>query len=84
MWVARAERVNKTASVGPFWSTAREEGDLLRWKTEADDDFSDPTAQEEEERHLDGGFSSLDGMLQWAIGIFSISVSFRVDFVFVF
>ncbi|KAL0363817.1 UNVERIFIED_CONTAM: Hsp70 nucleotide exchange factor fes1 [Sesamum angustifolium] len=75
MGIARTERVNKSSSVGLFWSTAKEEGDLLRWKPEANDDLSDPTVQEEEERHLDGGFSSLDGMLQWAIGIFSISIS---------
>ncbi|KAL0336588.1 UNVERIFIED_CONTAM: Hsp70 nucleotide exchange factor FES1 [Sesamum radiatum] len=68
MGIARTERVNKSSAVGLFWSTAKEEGDLLRWKPEANDDLSDPTVQEEEERHLDGGFSSLDGMLQWAIG----------------
>ncbi|KAL0310183.1 UNVERIFIED_CONTAM: Hsp70 nucleotide exchange factor FES1 [Sesamum calycinum] len=68
MGITRTERVNKSSSVGLFWSTAKEEGDLLRWKPEANDDLSDPTVQEEEERHLDGGFSSLDGMLQWAIG----------------
>ncbi|KAK4395713.1 hypothetical protein Sango_1725600 [Sesamum angolense] len=68
MGIARTERVNKSSSVGLFWSTAKEEGDLLRWKPEANDDLSDPTVQEEEDRHLDGGFSSLDGMLQWAIG----------------
>lgn len=67
MGIARTERVNKSSSVGLFWSTAKEEGDLLRWKPEANDDLSDPTVHEEE-RHLDGGFSSLDGMLQWAIG----------------
>ncbi|KAL0420541.1 UNVERIFIED_CONTAM: Hsp70 nucleotide exchange factor fes1 [Sesamum latifolium] len=67
MGIARTECVNKSSSVGLFWSTAKEEGDLLRWKPEANDDLSDPTVQEEEERHLDGGFSSLDGMLQWAI-----------------
>ncbi|KAL2226697.1 UNVERIFIED_CONTAM: Hsp70 nucleotide exchange factor fes1, partial [Sesamum indicum] len=87
MGIARTERVNKSSSVGLFWSTAKEEGDLLRWKPEANDDLSDPTVHEEE-RHLDGGFSSLDGMLQWAIGISSISISasasaFYIDIEFV-
>ncbi|KAH6837896.1 ARM repeat superfamily protein [Perilla frutescens var. hirtella] len=52
--VAVAERENKTASLGAFWSSAKEEGSA--------------TVQEEEERHLDGGFSTLEGMLQWSIG----------------
>lgn len=54
MGVFGAERVNKSAAVGS-------------WSPEADEDLGDRTVQEEE-RHLDGGFSSLDGMLQWAIG----------------
>ncbi|KAL8534957.1 hypothetical protein ACS0TY_010836 [Phlomoides rotata] len=68
--VAGGERVNKSTSVGSFWSTAKEEGDLLRLKsTVAGADLSDRTVQEEEdERQLDGGFSSLEGMLQWTIG----------------
>ncbi|KAK6139101.1 hypothetical protein DH2020_027162 [Rehmannia glutinosa] len=66
--VTRADRVNKSASLGSFWSTAKEESDLLRWKPEVDDDLSDSVVQEEEEHHLDGGFSSLEGMLQWAVG----------------
>ncbi|KAK6139120.1 hypothetical protein DH2020_027138 [Rehmannia glutinosa] len=66
--VTRADRVNKSASLGSFWSTAKEESDHLRWKPEVDDDLSDSVVQEEEEHHLDGGFSSLEGMLQWAVG----------------
>ncbi|PIN01549.1 Armadillo/beta-catenin-like repeat-containing protein [Handroanthus impetiginosus] len=68
MGVAHTEPVNKSASLGPFWSTAKEEGDLLTLKAEADNDFGGPTAHEDAEHNLDGGFSSLDGMLQWAIG----------------
>lgn len=63
--VARAERVNRSASAGLFWSTAKEEADLVRMS----DPQEDPTAQAVNEQDgLDGGFSSLDGMLQWAIG----------------
>ncbi|XVF14646.1 hypothetical protein REPUB_Repub09cG0079400 [Reevesia pubescens] len=47
---------------GLFWSTAKEEGDLVHKGGAADDS----TAAGEED--VDGGFSSLDGMLQWAIG----------------
>ncbi|OWM89833.1 hypothetical protein CDL15_Pgr024582 [Punica granatum] len=62
---ATAERVNKTAAGGLFWSTAKEEADLVR-KPDAEDD---PTAPVVDDRDgIDGGFSSLDGMLQWAIG----------------
>lgn len=54
-------RVNKSAP-GLIWSTGKEEGDLYR----------KPQSEEHEALNendeLDGGFSSLDGMLQWAIG----------------
>lgn len=60
-----AERENKSSSGGLFWSTAKEEGDLVR-KPDAN---VDSTAQVVDDRDgIDGGFSSLDGMLQWAIG----------------
>uniref|UniRef100_A0A5B7BIV4 Putative hsp70 nucleotide exchange factor FES1 isoform X2 n=1 Tax=Davidia involucrata TaxID=16924 RepID=A0A5B7BIV4_DAVIN len=61
--MARTERVNKSASGGLFWSTAKEEGDLMR-KAEAEES----TAVLNDKDELDGGFSSLDGMLQWAVG----------------
>ncbi|XP_059658377.1 uncharacterized protein LOC132304643 isoform X2 [Cornus florida] len=61
--VARAEKVNKSSSGGLFWSSAKEEGDLLR-KAEAEES----TAALNDKDDFDGGFSSLDGMLQWAIG----------------
>ncbi|CAA2975926.1 hsp70 nucleotide exchange factor FES1 isoform X1 [Olea europaea subsp. europaea] len=66
---ASTERVNKSeASTGLFWSTAKEEGDLLR-KAQTDDDSSSLLLGDNQEEHqLDGGFSSLEGMLQWAIG----------------
>ncbi|GAA0151026.1 hypothetical protein LIER_09835 [Lithospermum erythrorhizon] len=50
-----AEKINST---GSFWASAKEEG-------EVDDSHLINDSQENE---LDGGFSSLEGMLQWAIG----------------
>ena len=61
--MAQADRVNKSSSGGLFWSTAKEEGDLMR-KSEA----QESTVGVNDNADLDGGFSSLDGMLQWAIG----------------
>ncbi|KAK3443444.1 nucleotide exchange factor SIL1 isoform X3 [Eucalyptus grandis] len=62
---ARAERVNRSASTGLSWSTAKDEADLVRMA----DPQEDPAAQAVNEQDgLDGGFSTLEGMLQWAIG----------------
>uniref|UniRef100_A0A803LTU3 Uncharacterized protein n=1 Tax=Chenopodium quinoa TaxID=63459 RepID=A0A803LTU3_CHEQI len=55
-------RVNKSA-LGLFWSTGKEEGELLKNPQPAEPEALDDNDE------LDGGFSSLDGMLQWAIGI---------------
>ncbi|CAI9093327.1 OLC1v1028802C1 [Oldenlandia corymbosa var. corymbosa] len=56
---AKVEGSNETASAaGLYWSNAQEEGDV---------DIS-TFAGEWNEDDVDGGFSSLDGMLQWAIG----------------
>lgn len=60
---ASEDRLNKSASAGLFWSTAKEEADLYR---KAKTDESAMTLNENNE--LDGGFSTLDGMLHWAIG----------------
>lgn len=58
------ERENISSSAGMFWSTAKEEGDLvLKAAGPADDSTADGDGED-----IDGGFSSLDGMLQWAIG----------------
>ncbi|OMO95852.1 Armadillo-like helical [Corchorus olitorius] len=59
-----AERENKSSSAGLFWSTAKEERDLVHKAGPSDVDDSAAAAAED----IDGGFSSLDGMLQWAIG----------------
>jgi hypothetical protein len=57
---------NKTSSLGAlFWSTAKEEVDLLR-NPQAQEDSTEAVAYDDS----DGGFSSLEGMLQWAIGNF--------------
>ncbi|OAY43789.1 uncharacterized protein LOC110621144 [Manihot esculenta] len=65
--VTEGERFNKTSSSGGlFWSTAKEESDLML-KAEPDEDSS-AAAVVNDHDDLDGGFSSLDGMLQWAIG----------------
>nr|KJB40552.1 hypothetical protein B456_007G068900 [Gossypium raimondii] len=55
------ERENKSSSAALIWSTAKEEGDLMHKAGHADDS----TAAADD---VDGGFSSLEGMLQWAIG----------------
>ncbi|GAB2235401.1 hypothetical protein Drorol1_Dr00025825 [Drosera rotundifolia] len=57
------DHVNHTASAGLFWTTAKDESDLYR-KTNTDDSTLTLNGNDE----LDGGFSSLDGILQWAIG----------------
>lgn len=51
-----AERVN--SSGGMVWSTARDEAELA--------EESGVVIGEQDQ--IDGGFSSLDGMLHWAIG----------------
>ncbi|GAB4857889.1 hypothetical protein Ancab_015794 [Ancistrocladus abbreviatus] len=62
--IASEDRLNKSVSAGLIWSTAKEEADLYR-KTDTDESTLTLNGNDE----LDGGFSSLDGMLQWAIGI---------------
>ncbi|XVF60914.1 hypothetical protein PTKIN_Ptkin08bG0086300 [Pterospermum kingtungense] len=57
------ERENMSSSAGLFWSTAKEEGDLVHKPGSASDSAAAAAAED-----IDGGFSSLDGMLQWAIG----------------
>ena len=65
--IASANRVhennnnnNNNDSSSLYWSTAKDEVDLL----------SKPQAQQEDDSVSDGGVSSLEGMLQWAIGIY--------------
>ena len=64
---ASEDRVNKSIS-GLVWSTGKEGGLFGKSHSEEPVDLNDND-------ELDGGFSSLDGMLQWAIGIFLFVVS---------
>lgn len=69
--VGEGESVNKnksSSSAGLFWSTEKDESDLMR-KAEPDHDDDSSAALVNDHDDIDGGFSSLDGMLQWAIGI---------------
>ena len=57
---ARADRVNKSSSSysgGEYWSSVKE----------------DESIREGDHDDFDGGFSSLDGMLQWAIGVYYLA-----------
>lgn len=66
---AVADGLNKSASAGLYWSTAKEDGDLVAKADAAGD--SSLVWDDADENHRDfdaGGFSSLEGMLQWAIG----------------
>lgn len=69
--IGRAERVTNSSSAGLFWSTAKEDEDLLR-KAEPNDD-STAAAIVNDHDEFDGGFSSIDGMLQWAIGAITVT-----------
>lgn len=60
---AKADNINKSSSGSLFWSTAKEEGDLVG-KSEA----HESTVGVDQDADMDGGFPSLEGMLQWAIG----------------
>ena len=65
---ASEDRINKSTP-GLIWSTGKEVGELYR-KSHSEE----PVALNEHDE-LDGGFSSLDGMLQWAIGNFLFVLS---------
>ncbi|CAK7335986.1 unnamed protein product [Dovyalis caffra] len=63
------ERVNETsATAGLVWSTGKEKSDLLGKTEPENSDDSSAAAVVNDHDNLDGGFSSLEGMLQWAIG----------------
>ena len=63
MAMAKADSVDNSSSGRLFWSTAKDEGDLMRLS-----EAQETTVGVDDNADLDGGFSSLDGMLQWAIG----------------
>lgn len=84
--------LNNGSGRSSMWSSVKESSDLARKEESLDDSLSVFNNNQDD---LDGGFSSLDGMLQWAIGIislfthtytFNFSVSsgnlFRIEFLF--
>lgn len=60
---ATEEKTNRTSLGGIFWATGKDESDFLTTL-----EVEDPSAVDKDSDELDGGFSSLDSMLQWAIG----------------
>lgn len=59
---AERARSNKSSSLGGFvWATGKDEGDLIPMVESPEE----PLPVEDE---IAGAFSSLEGMLQWAIG----------------
>ncbi|PKA59262.1 hypothetical protein AXF42_Ash001356 [Apostasia shenzhenica] len=59
---AAEDRANKSSLAGILWATGKDESDLLA-DMESDDAVDGDVGDE-----LAGGFSSLEGMLHWAIG----------------
>ncbi|KAJ6428519.1 hypothetical protein OIU84_023857 [Salix udensis] len=67
--VISGELVNETsATAGLLWSTGKEESDLLSKAEPENSNDSSSSAVVNDHEDLDGGFSSLEGMLHWAIG----------------
>ncbi|XP_057961627.1 hsp70 nucleotide exchange factor FES1 isoform X2 [Malania oleifera] len=60
------DNMSSAAAARLFWSSAKEEADLLR--TAEDDSPSAAVVGDRDHDDIDGGFSTLDGMLQWSIG----------------
>ncbi|WOL16192.1 hypothetical protein Cni_G24974 [Canna indica] len=63
---AEGPRANKSSSLGGlFWATGKDEGELLAMA----ESVEEPSAVVDDKTdEFDGGFSSLESMLQWAIG----------------
>ncbi|XP_020585080.1 hsp70 nucleotide exchange factor FES1 isoform X2 [Phalaenopsis equestris] len=57
-------RANKSSPAGILWATAKDKSDLLA-AIEPEDDYA---VEGDASGEFAGGFSSLEGMLQWAIG----------------
>ncbi|KAG5228062.1 hsp70 nucleotide exchange factor FES [Salix suchowensis] len=67
--VISGELVNETsATAGLLWSTGKDESDLLSKAEPENSNNSSSSAVVNDHEDLDGGFSSLEGMLHWAIG----------------
>lgn len=68
--VISGELVNETsATAGLLWSTGKDESDLLSKAEPENGNDSSSSAVVNDHEDLDGGFSSLEGMLHWAIGM---------------
>ena len=75
MWSAllmmggRADGIDSSnlSSGSLLWSAAKPDSELRH------QDYQDDSADDIVKDDFDGGFSSLDGMLQWAIGIFFLN-----------
>lgn len=65
---------NKSSLGGLIWSSAKEEGDLLV-ENRPQEDSTAATAVVHDPDGFDGGFYSLDSMLQWAIGIIVLVIT---------
>lgn len=67
--VISGELVDETsATAGLLWSTGKDEPDPLSKAKPENSDDSSAAAVVNDHDDLDGGFSSLEGMLHWAIG----------------
>lgn len=68
--VISGERVNETSATAELvWSKGKLESDLLSKPEPGNSDYLSAGADVDDHDDLDGGFSSLDGVLRWAIGI---------------
>lgn len=69
---------NQSSLGGLIWSSAKEEGDLLiEHSPQEDSTAATPVVHDADA--FDGGFSSLDSMLQWAIGTLIFPITFHVQ-----
>ncbi|KAJ6943909.1 hypothetical protein NC652_009365 [Populus alba x Populus x berolinensis] len=67
--VISGERVNETSATTELvWSKGKLESDLLNKPEPGNSDYLSAGADVDDHDDLDGGFSSLDGVLRWAIG----------------
>lgn len=68
---------NESSLGGLIWSSAKEESDLLiEHRPQEDSAVATPVVHDAD--GFDGGFSSLDSMLQWAIGTLIFIITFHV------
>jgi len=81
--VISGELVDETsATAGLSWSTGKDESDLLSKAEPENSDDSSAAAVVNDHDDLDGGFSSLEGMLHWAIGMKAFLLFFEFFLMF--